>query len=62
MKGYNIVTGCAGFIGSHIVDRLLKDPNNFVIGLDNFSTGYNKFIEVAKKSGNFKFYEIDLLN
>ncbi len=62
MKIYNIVTGCAGFIGSHIVDRLLKDPNNFVIGLDNFSTGNNKFIEEAKKSRNFKFYEIDLLN
>jgi UDP-glucose 4-epimerase len=62
MKINNIVTGCAGFIGSHIVDRLLKDPNNFVIGIDNFSTGNNKFIEDAKKSENFKFYEIDLLN
>ena len=62
MKIYNIVTGCAGFIGSHIVDRLLKDSNNFVIGLDNFSTGNKKFIEKAKKSENFKFYEINLLN
>lgn len=62
MKINNIVTGCAGFIGSHVVDRLLKNPNNFVIGIDNFSTGNNKFIEEAKKSGNFKFYEIDLLN
>lgn len=62
MKINNIVTGCAGFIGSHIVDRLLKDPNNFVVGVDNFSTGNIKFIEEAKKSENFKFYEIDLLN
>ena len=62
MKINNIVTGCAGFIGSHVVDRLLKNPSNFVIGIDNFSTGNNKFIEEAKKSGNFKFYEIDLLN
>ena len=62
MKIYNIVTGCAGFIGSHIVDRLLKDSNNYVIGLDNFSTGNKKFIEKAKKSENFKFYEINLLN
>ena len=62
MKINNIVTGCAGFIGSHVVDRLLKDPSNFVIGIDNFSTGNNKFIEKAIKSRNFKFYEIDLLN
>lgn len=62
MKINNIVTGCAGFIGSHVVDRLLKNPSNFVIGIDNFSTGNKKFIEEAKKSGNFKFYEIDLLN
>lgn len=62
MKINNIVTGCAGFIGSHVVDRLLKNPSNFVIGIDNFSTGNNKFIEEAKKSEKFKFYEIDLLN
>lgn len=62
MKICNIVTGCAGFIGSNLVDRLLEDPKNYVIGIDNYSTGNNKFIIEAKKSANFKFFEIDLLN
>ena len=62
MKICNIVTGCAGFIGSNLVDRLLEDPKNYVIGIDNYSTGNNKFIVEAKKTLNFKFFEIDLLN
>ena len=62
MKTCNIVTGCAGFIGSNLVDRLLENKNNLVIGIDNFSTGNNKFIEKAYKSNNFQFYEVDLLN
>ena len=62
MKICNIVTGCAGFIGSNLVDRLLKDKKNFVIGIDNYSTGKAKFLEKAKKSKKFKFIKADLLN
>jgi UDP-glucose 4-epimerase len=62
MKIKSIVTGCAGFIGSNLVDRLLEDPKNYVVGIDNYSTGNSKFIMKAKKSKNFKFFEIDLLN
>ncbi len=57
-----IVTGCAGFIGSNLVERLLEDPNNKVIGIDNFSTGRLKFLEKACQSNNFYFHEIDLLD
>jgi len=62
MKTYNIVTGCAGFIGSNLVDRLLKNKKNYVIGIDNYSTGNAKFLEKARNSKNFKFIKADLLN
>ncbi|NDG73929.1 MAG: SDR family oxidoreductase [Synechococcaceae bacterium WB8_1B_136] len=35
----HLVTGGAGFIGSHLIDRLMADPQNHVICLDNFQTG-----------------------
>ncbi len=56
-----IVTGCAGFIGSNLVDRLLK-KNYQVLGIDNLSTGQIKFIENPLKNSNFKFIKLDLLN
>ncbi len=59
MKTY-LVTGCAGFIGSNLVDYLLKQ-NNRIIGLDNLSTGKKFFLKDALKNKNFKFYKIDLL-
>jgi UDP-glucose 4-epimerase len=62
MKICNIVTGCAGFIGSNLVDRLLKDSKNYVIGIDNYSTGNSTFINKAIKSKNFKFIKINLLD
>lgn len=56
-----IVTGCAGFIGSNLVDRLLQ--NGFdVIGIDNFSTGQLKFLDSALKIPRFRLVECDLLN
>lgn len=56
-----IVTGCAGFIGSTLVDRLLAD-GHLVTGIDNFSTGQRRFLEGALAHQNFKLVEIDLLD
>ena len=61
MKKTLLVTGCAGFIGSHLVDFLLKNNYN-IIGLDNLLTGNKFFLNFALKKKNFKFINIDLLN
>lgn len=42
MKKVVLVTGGAGHVGSHIVEELVKDPNNKVISLDNYSNGSKK--------------------
>jgi len=56
-----IVTGCAGFIGSNLVDRLLSEGYG-VIGIDNFSTGHRKFLDDALTNQRFRLIEEDLLN
>lgn len=56
-----IITGCAGFIGSHLLDRLLVDGHK-VIGIDNFSTGRRQFVSGALAHPNFGLVEIDLLD
>ena len=56
-----VITGCAGFIGSNLVDRLLSDGHQ-VIGIDNFSTGQRLFLLRALINPNFRLFEIDLLD
>lgn len=55
-----IVTGGAGFIGSHLVDWLLKN-NSEVVCIDNFSTGKIENIKHNEKNKNFKLIVKDLL-
>tara|TARA_B100000989_G_scaffold298943_1_gene291244 strand:+ start:2750 stop:3739 length:990 start_codon:yes stop_codon:yes gene_type:complete len=57
-----LVTGCCGFIGSHLTEKLLKNKKNYVIGIDNLSSGNIKNIKVFKKKKNFKFIKKDLNN
>lgn len=54
-----LVTGGAGFIGSHLAERLLKDGNNVVV-VDNLSTGVLENIESCKNRAEFNFIEGDI--
>jgi UDP-glucose 4-epimerase len=54
MKRTILVTGGAGFIGSCMVDKLIEDPDNYVVVVDNLSTGNIKRLPTENK-GNWKF-------
>ena len=56
-----LLTGAAGFLGSHISKKLV-DNNHVVIGLDDLSTGTFKNIEPLLKNSNFSFIEHDVRN
>jgi UDP-glucose 4-epimerase len=55
------VTGGAGFIGSHMVDRLLAAGHS-VVGFDNMSTGQRRFLAGALGHPQFSFHQADLLD
>lgn len=56
-----LITGGAGFLGSHLVDKLLKNGDN-IFCLDNFYTGSKKNIEHNIESNNFNLIERDINN
>ena len=56
-----LVTGCAGFIGSTLTERLLSD-GHVVVGYDNFSTGQEAFLATACESANFRLVLGDILD
>lgn len=54
-----LITGAAGFLGSHLCDRFIKEGCH-VIGMDNLITGDLKNIEHLMKLENFEFYHHDV--
>ena len=59
-----LVTGCAGFIGFHMCELLLK-KNYKVVGIDNLNSYYSvnyktHRVSLLKRNKNFKFYKFDL--
>jgi nucleoside-diphosphate-sugar epimerase len=54
-----LVTGAAGFIGTHMVRRLLNDGHR-VIGVDNFSTGLRENIEPFKDNPSWQLIVLDI--
>jgi len=54
-----LVTGAAGFLGSHLCDALLAEGNT-VLGVDNLATGKLRNLEHLKNEPNFSFEEHDI--
>lgn len=66
MKKHILLTGCAGFIGSHLAERLLSEGYE-VTGIDNFDPFYSRSIKEKNMSSfigheGFHFFELDILN
>ena len=56
-----LITGCAGFIGSHTVDKFLPDNNYNIVGLDKFTYAAKESnLESARGHDRFKMYRGDI--
>ncbi len=56
-----LITGAAGFLGSHLSDRLISEGHH-VVGLDNFVTGSRENIAHLMGNPHFTFYKHDVSN
>jgi UDP-glucose 4-epimerase len=56
-----LVTGGAGFIGSHLVDELVRRGEEVVV-YDNFSSGFRRHLAIPLKSGRLQIVEADILD
>jgi dTDP-glucose 4,6-dehydratase len=54
-----VISGAAGFIGSHLCELLLNDGHS-VVAVDNFITGSPRNVEHLKNNPNFELHEVDV--
>lgn len=57
-----LITGIAGYIGSHVAKQILENLDEEIVGIDDFSKGTMKRIETLQLIKKFKFYEQNLAN
>jgi len=67
MNNKIIITGCAGFIGFNLANKILLNNKNKVIGIDNLNDYYDvklkkNRLKILKKNKNFLFKKIDVSN
>ena len=55
-----LITGAAGFIGSHLCEKLLSDYK--VVGIDNLSLGRKENIQHLRSNRNFTFHQCEILD
>lgn len=59
MKTY-LIAGGAGFLGSNLIERLIVDPSNHIICVDNLITGKKENISQYQSKTNFEFINADI--
>ena len=62
-----LITGCAGFIGFHLENYLLKKNKYNIYGIDNINKYYDvklkiERLKILKKNSNFSFHKKDITN
>jgi UDP-glucuronate 4-epimerase len=65
MPGCYLVTGCAGFIGFHLCQKLLAEKKSLIVGVDNLNSYYDISLKqdrlnLLKNEKNFVFYKASL--
>ena len=55
-----LITGAAGFVGSHLAERLVREGHT-VVGLDNLLTGHRDNVAGLAEAGDFELVEADLI-
>ena len=56
-----VITGGAGFIGTHLVEKFLEKSHNVIV-VDNLLTGLKANLDNFTKSKNFSFIDLDVQN